>query len=263
MTARSYLYVPGDRPDRLEKAVDRGADALIADLEDAVATSSKEEARETVAEWVAGFPADQRRPEIWVRVNSPEDIQSILAPGLTGVYVPKVASAADLPTVSVKVAALIESAAGVLAAAEIAAAPGVAHLAIGEADLTAELGIEPSEALNPIRMQIVLVSAAAGIDPPVGPVSTDFKDLDGLRRSTESLRRMGFRARAAIHPDQIPIINEVFTPTPDEVENAKKILALYDEAVSRGTGAIADENGRMIDEAIARAARHTLSLSAY
>lgn len=244
----------------MEKAVDRGADALIADLEDAVAPASKDKAREMVAEWLAGFPVDHGRPEIWVRVNSLDDIQAILAPGLTGVYVPKVASAADLPAVSVKVAALIESAAGVLAAAEIAGALGVSHLAIGEADLTAELGIEPSDALNPIRMQIVLASAAAGIEPPVGPVSTDFKDLDALRQSTESLRRMGFRARAAIHPDQIPIINDVFTPTEEEVESARKVLALYDEAVSTGTGAIADENGRMIDEAVARAARHTLSL---
>jgi citrate lyase subunit beta/citryl-CoA lyase len=268
MTVRSYLYVPGDRVDRLEKAVDRGADALIADLEDAVAPSSKDAARESVSEWIARFPEERGSPQIWVRVNSgqrmKDDVAAVAKSGLTGVYVPKVESPEallELPA-HLGVAALIESARGVYAAKEIA--EHVSHLALGEADLTADLGITPSEGapeLMSIRTQIVLASAAAGIAPPVGPVSTDFKDLDALRHSTEALKRMGFRGRAAIHPAQVPIINEVFTPTDEEVESAKKVLALYEEAMANGSGAIADENGRMIDEAVARAARQTLELA--
>ena len=268
MTVRSYLYVPGDRADRLEKAVERGADAIIADLEDAVAPSSKDAARESVSEWLAKISEDQSSPQIWVRVNSGErmedDVAAVAKPGLTGVYIPKVESPEtllELPA-DLKVAALIESARGVYAAREIA--EHVSHLALGEADLTAELGVTPSEGapeLMSIRTQVVLASAAAGISPPVGPVSTDFKDLEALRQSTESLKRMGFRGRAAIHPAQVPIINEVFTPTDDEVESAKKVLALYEEAMANGSGAIADENGRMIDEAVARAARQTLQLA--
>jgi citrate lyase subunit beta/citryl-CoA lyase len=273
MTARSYLYVPGDRDDRLAKAVERGADALIADLEDAVAPSVKEQARMTVAEWVRSIPADHGRPEIWVRVNSGElmedDIAAVLAPALTGICIPKAESAetiaiADkLLTGDVAITPLIETARAVFAAVEIARRPRVSHLAFGEADLTAELGITPSDdafELTPIRMQIILASAAAGVGAPVGPVSTDFKDLEALRHSTEALKRMGFRGRAAIHPTQVDVINEVFTPTDEEVESARKVIAAYEEAQSHGAGAITGENGRMIDEAVARAARQVLAL---
>jgi citrate lyase subunit beta/citryl-CoA lyase len=274
MTARSYLYVPGDREDRLAKAEERGADALIADLEDAVAPSAKERARMTVAEWLRSIPNGRGRPEIWVRVNSGElmedDIAAVLAPGLTGVCIPKVESqetiaiADKLLSGDVAITPLIETARAVLAAVEIARGARVSHLAIGEADLTAELGISPSEhavELAPIRTQIVLASAAAGISAPVGPVTTDFKDLDALRRSTEALKRMGFRGRAAIHPAQVDVINEVFTPTSEEVESARKVISAYEEAQARGTGAITGEDGLMIDEAVARAARQTIALA--
>lgn len=282
MSARSYLYVPGDRADRLAKASERGADALIADLEDSVAPSAKESARATVAEWVRRL-GPESVPQVWVRVNSgelmPDDVRAVVVAGLAGIYVSKTDSvevltivdellsecegSANLPTRSIRVAPLIESALGMLSVEQIARGPRVSHLALGEADLRAELGITPSDdaaELAPIRMQIVLASAAGGIAPPVGGVLADFRDLDALRRTSEGLRRMGFRGRAAIHPDQVPVINEVFTPTTAEIESARKVLALYEEARARGTGVIADENGRMIDEAVARAARQTLSL---
>lgn len=283
MSARSYLYVPGDRADRLEKAAGRGADALIADLEDAVAPSAKEKARTTVAEWVRSFEPGSP-PQIWVRVNAGElmagDIRAVVAPGLLGIYVPKVASkevlrevddllsesedSSGLPSGSIRVSPLIESARGVLAVQEIARGPRVSHLALGEADLKAELGITVSDderELASVRMQIVLASAAADIDPPVGSVFADFKDLAALLRSTESFRRMGYSGRAAIHPDQVAIINEIFTPTGDQIASARKVLELFESAQAQGTGAIADENGRMIDEAVARSARQILSLS--
>jgi citrate lyase subunit beta/citryl-CoA lyase len=109
-----------------------------------------------------------------------------------------------------------------------------------------------------VRMQIVLASAAAGLEPPIGPVSTDFTDLDALRESTWTLKRMGFGARAAIHPAQVGVINEMFTPTSEEVEEARRLLARFEAG---GRGATTDDDGRMIDEAFVRSARRILSIA--
>ena len=241
MSARSYLYVPGDQPERIEKAPSRGADALILDLEDAVAPDAKDAARAIVADAVGSLSG----VEVWVRVNPglrmPGDVSAVVVPGLTGIVLAKAESAdtlaalddiigtaeerAGMPRGRVKVVPLVESARGVLALASIASAPRVSHLALGEADLSADLGSTSSDAvMHPIRMQAVVASAAAGIDAPTGPVSTDFKDLDALRASTVALRDMGFGARSAIHPAQVPIYNEVFTPTSDEVAAARDLL---------------------------------------
>ena len=148
-----------------------------------------------------------------------------------------------------------------LSAPAIARAPRVVRLAIGEADLRAELGVDPSEderELAAIRTQIVLASAAAGIEPPIGPVSTDFTDLDAFRRSTEALRRLGFGARATIHPAQVGIVNEAFTPTAAAIAQARRLVDRYE---SSGGGVLLDDEGRMVDEAVVRAARRTLSLA--
>lgn len=264
--SRSILYVPGDAPDKLAGAHARGADAIIADLEDAVAPGHKDEARRTVAAWL-GERAGAPGPGLWVRVNSGDELAEDLraVDGRAGIYVPKASEEllgrvdALLGDRATRVCALVETAAGVLAAAAIARAPRVVRLALGEADLGAELGIEPGAAeLAPVRMQVVLASAAAGIEPPIGPVSTDFRDLQALRDSTEALRRMGFGGRAAIHPAQVGVINEVFTPAAGEVEAARRLLARFESA---GGGVCVDEDGRMVDEAIVRAARRTLALA--
>ena len=106
---------------------------------------------------------------------------------------------------------------------------------------------------------MVVASAAAGIDPPTGPVNTDFSDLDALREDTEALRRAGFGARSAIHPAQVPVINDVFTPTEDEVaEAAPAWSSCFEASVARGDGACVDDRGRMVDEAVVRSARRVL-----
>jgi len=263
---RSYLYVPGSRPDRFDKAAAGGADAIILDLEDAVAPTDKVAARAAVVAWLhdrtGGVPAV-------VRVNSgellSEDVRAVAAARPFAISVPKVSSAADIEGVAgllagneIPLIALIETAAGVLDARAIAEHPLVARLAIGEADLGAELGIEPSEdgrEFWPMRGLVILASAAAGIDPPVGPVFTDIGDLGGLRASTDDLRRRGFGARAAIHPAQVAVINETFTPTAEVVAAAR---ALLDRFEASGGGVFADDDGRMVDEAVVRAARRTL-----
>jgi citrate lyase subunit beta/citryl-CoA lyase len=272
MTARSYLYVPGDRPDRFGKAAEAGADAIILDLEDAVGPAAKDAARQTVSVWMRDH-APGVGPEVWVRVNADDrlelDVASVVSPGLLGVVLPKAtpallerlhdALAAVEGTSPVAIVPVVETADGVLRARAIASASHVVHLALGEADLCAELGIEPSSdarELWSVRMQIVLASAAAGVEPPVGPVSPDFTDLEALRTSTEALRRMGFEGRSAIHPSQIGVINDVFTPSPDAVERARRVIERFDAA---GGGACVDDNGRMIDVAVVRASRRVLA----
>lgn len=279
MSARSHLYVPGDRPDVLAKALGRGADALIVDLEDAVAVSAKDSARAAVAAWLAGLPAAADNPvEVWVRVNPGHaalvDVEAVALPALAGICLAKAESAAEVAAVaglldrleaeraiaagSIGIAPLLESAAAVLRAAEIAQAPRVRRLQVGEADLKADTGIEPGDderELLWVRSQVVLASAAAGIDPPVGPVSTNFRDLDALRASTEAVRRLGYRGRACIHPAQIPVVHEVFTPSPEQVDAARALIAAYDAAVAAGSGVLLGPDGRMVDEAVVRQAR--------
>ena len=280
MTARSYLYVPGDQHDKLAKAAARGADAIIVDLEDAVAFSAKSSARRITGEWVRRQTGGS--PHIWVRINNQDDLlaqdlDAVVGTGLTGIYIPKVdgpeiidevarlvdatVSREGLPAGSIKLGALIETAKGVLAADRIAAHRRLAEVAVGEADLGAELGIQPSaddREWLPIRSRLVVACSAAGINPPVGPVSVDFTDLDALRTSTEGLLRMGFRSRPAIHPAQIPVINDVFTPKPEELAAAQSLVDDYDQAIHEGRGVILDSEGKMVDEATVRQARMIL-----
>jgi len=268
--ARSYLYVPGDRPDRLEKALARAGDAVIADLEDAVAPSRKEVALETVTSWLAGLGSTPA-PEVWVRVGAgpraAEELAAVGAsPALAGVVLAKadlafVALADEVLPVGVPVAALVETAGALLELAELARRPRVRQLGVGEADLAAELGIaagEPS-VLGHVRAQLVIASAAAGIEAPTAPVFLDVRDLEGLRESTAALRRAGFGARSAIHPDQVPVIEEVLTPSAAEVDRAREQVAAWDAAVAAGTGVALDGAGRMVDEAVVRLARRVVA----
>lgn len=276
--ARSYLYVPGDRADRLAKAVSRGADALIVDLEDSVARAAKDQARETARQWLAG-QGPGGPAQLWLRIN-PEladaDIDAV-SPAVTGVVVPKAEPgllaaidellarrerALGLDPGRLRVQPLIETAVGLLEVTAVAAAPRVARLGIGEADLAAELGLRPGparEELAPIRLQVVVASAARDIAAPVGPMASDFRDLDALRATSEALLRLGFRARTAVHPAQLPAINEVFTPSPEEVERARRLVAALDRADRTGSGVTVADDGTMLDVAVVRSAREVLA----
>lgn len=274
---RSYLYVPGDRPDRLAKAAQRGADALILDLEDAVAAPAKAGAREAVCAFLSDAPAG---PQWWVRVNAEsvaEDVAAVVGPRLSGVMLPKsepdlvaeldraltaAESTAGLPHGSVAVIALIESARGLVAAEQVAAGPRVVRMGLGEADLAGELGLQPGpdrEEFWPLRSRIVVASAAAGIMPPMGPVETAVRDADRLAVTTGLLLRQGFRARTAIHPAQVPVINEAFTPSAEELTAAREILDRLAGAQAEGAGVAVTADGRFIDEAVARSAREILA----
>jgi citrate lyase subunit beta/citryl-CoA lyase len=286
---RSWLYVPGDAADKLAGAADRGADAVIVDLEDSVPPAGKQAARATTMEWLSspnGAAAAARSGvEVWVRINAADDwrLEDLAAIGdvpaaaseaLTGILVPKASH--DLLTdvqrrlalehaPRLRVAGLVEDARALADVAALAATPGLSHLGMGEADLRAQLHLDPGPddaELRPLRMAVVVASAAAGILPPVGATATDFRDLDALRASSERLRRLGFSGRTAIHPRQVPVINEVFTPGDDRVAWARDVVARLDAAEADGRGVAVDADGRMLDEAVARQARHVLALSA-
>lgn len=288
---RSYLYVPGDRPEMLAKATARGADALIVDLEDAVPASGKDRALALVRAWLteaaAAGAAPGRTPEVWIRVNPGErgcaESALLAGPAVTGFCLAK-CSGADaiaaqdagltaaeerrgLAPGALALAPLLETASAVLDVRPIAQAPRVRHLHLGEADLCAELGITPPDApdgpggaaLTVLRTQVLLASAAAGLLPPVGPVSTDFTDLDALARGTQTLRGLGYRSRACVHPRQLGTVNAVFTPRADEVAAAQALLDRFAEATRDGSGVITGPDGRMVDEAVVRAARRVLA----
>lgn len=281
MTARSALYVPGDAADKLVKALACGADELIVDLEDAVPQAGKGAARGTVASWLGALPAEAPGPRLWVRINpgaqGREDLRAVVGPGLTGVCVAKAEDPAELAELDALLAGLerersipeplrliplLESGEALFRAREIARAPRVARLQLGEADLAADLGVTPSpdgRELLWARSQVVAASAAAKIDPPIAPVSTDFRDLDALRTSTVSLRRLGFWGRACIHPAQLPVVHEVFTPSAEELARARDVLDRYEEALTSGSGVCLDAGGRLVDEATVRSARRLLS----
>ncbi|MEO3783797.1 CoA ester lyase [Actinocorallia sp. B10E7] len=281
MSARSALYVPGDAAGKLAKALAKGADELIVDLEDAVPQAGKEAARATVSSWLGGLPPEIAGPRLWVRINpgaqGHEDLRAVAAPGLTGVCVAKAEDPADLAGLDalltslekersipepLRLIPLLESGEALFRARELARSPRVTRLQLGEADLAADLGVTPSpdgRELLWARSQVVAASAAAKISPPIAPVSTDFRDLDALRESTEALRRLGFWGRACIHPAQIPVVHEVFTPSEEELAKARDIVARYDEALTSGTGVCLDASGRLIDEAVVRSARRLLS----
>ncbi|MFJ8741416.1 HpcH/HpaI aldolase/citrate lyase family protein [Embleya sp. NPDC127516] len=281
MTGRSWLYVPGDRPAMLEKALSRGADAVIVDLEDAVPASAKSAVRAEVARWLTGQDPEGQCA-IWVRINSGTpglvDARAVVAPALRGLVQAKCAGLDELRALHdvlterehetgidagrTQVSPLLEDAAAILAAPAIARAPRVTRLQVGEADLCADLGIEPGDdesELLAIRSRIVLASAAAGIAPPVAPVSTDYRDLDALRRSTERLRRLGYRSRACIHPDQLRVVHDVFTPSPEAVERAGRLVARFEAGLAAGQAVCVGDDGKMIDEAVVRNARRILA----
>lgn len=278
-TPRTYLYVPGYRPDRMDKAASSAADAVILDLEDSVPVARKDEARATVAAWLDARP--HGGPELWVRVNPGSleaDISATMRDSVAGLVVPK----AEMPLLAsveeilagqerrqdarpgrYRVIALVETARGLLDAADLAAASRVARLGLGAADLTAELGInrdgDTAGALESLMLTVIVASAAARLIAPVAPTSTDFRDLNALRDSTIGARDLGFRARTCIHPAQLATVAAAFTPSPEELARARELLADYNAAVVSGHGVLTDSAGRLVDEAVVRSAREVVA----
>jgi citrate lyase subunit beta/citryl-CoA lyase len=255
----TWLYVPGDRPDRFAKALASGADTVIVDLEDAVAPAHKEFALDAVVELLGSA----QPVAVQVRISAFEQLDVLTGlPGLAGVRVPKVESAQAVRAAAVAgvpVHALLESARGVEAAFEIATVCGPdGTIGLGEADLSADLHIADEAGLAWCRSRIVVAARAAGLAPPAMSVYPHVSDLEGLAASCAVGRRLGMQGRAAIHPRQLPVIVEAFRPTEAEVEKAEALLAAFDPAA--GTAVLSD--GRFVDIAMVASARRTVELAA-
>lgn len=247
------LYVPGSRPDRFEKAAATGAEVIL-DLEDAVEAGAKDEARTYVADWVA-----RARAPLQVRVNRPGSVE--LAADLAALprdvplRVPKVERPEDLAGLGGRpLHVLIESALGIENLLSIATTEGVATIALGEADLAAELGLDGEDALGWVRSRLVVAARAAGLPAPMMAAYPALSDLDGLAASCDVGRRLGMRGRTAVHPAQLPVIRSAFAPRADELDWARAVLAILDRG---GVARLSD--GSMIDAAMARRARAILA----
>jgi citrate lyase subunit beta/citryl-CoA lyase len=254
---RSYLFVPGNRPDRYGKALAAGADAVIVDLEDAVPPSEKPAARTALAAWLS--------PEhpVLIRVNGAEsqwfrdDLTVCKTPGIAGVLLPKAESVEDILAVAehcgpvMPILALIETARGFWNAHALAQDPKVQRLVFGSIDFQLDLGIQgEEEELLYFRSQLVLVSRIAGLEPPVDGVTTAIDDVERVRAEAFRAKRLGFGAKLCIHPRQVGLVNECFEPTAEEESWARRIM----EAAEAVHGAAVSVDGKMVDRpVIARA----------
>ncbi len=265
--ARTFLYVPGDRPERVARALTSSADAVIVDLEDAVKPERKADARATVQSieglvWRYGI-------ELWVRINSGDMGRADLIligelTTLTGLVLAKCESTAWITEVAeavgalVKLSPLVESAVALRDVHELAEHARTSRLQLGEIDLLADLGASPPASavlLDHARCALVVASVAAGIEPPVGGVHLAVDDLVSLRESGAYLQSLGFGGRALIHPSHCDITNEVFSPTEADIAWAHDVL---NRLASSTAGAVRDANGAMLDEAVVRRARRLI-----
>lgn len=262
MLARSYLFVPGDRPERFAKAVAAGADVVIIDLEDAVAPAQKGVARDHIAQWLhAGGRA-------WVRVNAADtpwyadDLALLALPGLLGVCLPKageadtVAALAERLPEGVHILPIIESARGVWNAGDIAAAPRVQRLAFGSVDFQQDCGIlgDGLELLY-ARSRLVLASAMAGLAAPVDGVTLALEDADALQADVHAARQLGFGGKLCVHPRQVPGINQGFAPTAQERQWAQRVVAAAEAQPTLGAVSV---DGKLIDAPVVLRARRLL-----
>jgi len=266
--------VPGTSPERFSKALTSGADAVLIDLEDAVDASRKAEARESVAAWLETTTAS--RTARLVRVNAPgspwqdADLHWLggVAGHLDGVVVPKVETAAHIEHVA-RVAPhgcvmpMFETAQAILNAPEIVRANAdIPALIFGAEDLTAQLGIPRTvngEELVLARSQVVLAAATIGADA-IDAVFVDLTASGDLLEDCRRAKAVGFRGKTAIHPNQVRVINEIFSPTEDEIARARKLIAADVAARAAGQGAFRFEN-RMVDQPIVTRARRLVELA--
>ena len=281
---RSLLFVPGNRPEMIEKAPRYGADAIILDLEDGVAPEAKGRARHVVAAALErGFPGE--RP-VFVRVNGitsgllEEDVAQALRPRVDGVCVPKCDApdevhavdahlqlfedASGLPRGGMWILPMIESAQGVLNAAAIARCHGrVAALGFGAEDLTADMGVTRTREGE----EIAFARAAVGLAAHAGHVEAldgifaDFRDAEGLSRDTARARTLGYTGKMAIHPAQVAPIHAAFAPSPAAVDHARRVVAAFQEAQTQGVGIVVVD-GAMVDRPVVLRAQRVLEIAA-
>ncbi|MCC0016974.1 MAG: CoA ester lyase [Rhodobiaceae bacterium] len=284
---RSMLFVPGDSPRKMEKALGSGADALILDLEDSVAPAAKQGARETTAAFLRDNAGKPGCPVLLVRINALDtaltdgDVAAVMAARPAGLLLPKAEGGASVQelhammSVAEAEAGIDDGATAIHAIATETArgmftlgtyrgcSPRLKGLTWGAEDLSADIGAQTnrlpgSGATEPFRIaraMLLFAAADAGI-PAIDTVHVDFRDLDDLRNECEAARRDGFTAKMAIHPAQVPVINEVFTPSVEEIEKAQAVVAAF--AADPHVGVVAID-GKMFDRPHLRLAERILA----
>lgn len=278
---RTLLFVPGNKYRMMEKAAGLGADAVVLDLEDAVAPADKDSARQQIREALGAI--DFGRSQVFARINAVctphlnADLESVIHPKLTGLCVPKTETAAELQGLDRQVAALegqrgvaagathfvafLETARGILNVQEISTVtPRMLALTLGAEDFTLDMGIARTEEAKELfvpRCQIALAAAAARI-MAIDTVYTDLGNEEGLLRETRLIKSLGFHGKLAIHPKQVQTIHQAFAPSEEEIAYARRVLEAFESA--QGTGVIAVD-GKMVDEPVVGKARAILQLA--
>lgn len=261
--ARSYLFVPGNRPERFDKACRTGADAVIVDLEDAVPPAEKDKARAALSAWLSASSP------VLVRINAAgtswfqDDLDLCRLPGVAGIVLPKAERAEDIARIMERGAAailpLVESAQGMWNAHALAGAAGVQRLLFGSIDFQLDAGIDgEGEELLYFRSKLVLVSRVAGLQAPVDGVTVALDDADQLRADAMRARRLGFGGKLCIHPKQVDTVALCFAPTRQDIAWAQRVV----RAAEAAGGAAVALDGRMVDLPVIRKAREILGEAA-
>ena len=277
---RSIIFVPGNRANMLERARAFDADVIMVDLEDSVPPGEKIAARELARQWIPILHSAGQR--VMARVNSLDtgltraELAAVVSPALYGVSIGKVESAREVRTLdgllsaleppalrSVRIIPWIETARAVWDARDIArASPRVAAIAFGAEDFTNDLGIERSDAGDEVaapRAWVPIAARAAAVAALDSPF-VRFRDPDAMRDDARRARQMGYTGKFAIHPAQLEIINETFSPSAAEIEYARRVVAAWDAAEAAGRGSLALD-GRMVDVPVVKRAQNLLALA--
>lgn len=285
---RTLLFAPATSPRHVEKALSgaTGADGIILDLEDAVANAEKPAARQTVRAMLQARGKPERGPLAYVRVNGMttpyayDDLRTVVCAGLDGIVLPKTESAAQLATAdwllrqferaeglpegAIDLMPIVETAKGIAHLAEIACAtPRVRRLNFGAGDYsldTAMTWTAGHEGILWARVGVVNASRAAGLEAPVDTVYARLDDMEGFAAEAEQARRLGFQGKACIHPKQAAVVNAVFTPSEQEVAQARRIAEAFAQAEAAGVASFTVD-GQFVDYPIAYKARRTLEIA--
>ena len=282
---RSWLFAPGDSDKKMNKAADGEADIVILDLEDAVVESGKADARNAIAELLRSKD-EAHRARLWVRVNpldgkwTADDLAIVMPARPGGIMLPKSRGRADVeeldrqmtalevengiePGSTPVIALVTETAAAMFTTGDYAGAPRLVGMTWGAEDLADSLGVQSNKDFEgefaftyKLARSLCLLGAAAAEVVPVETIDTNFRDLEGLRKRAIEVRRQGYRGMLAIHPAQVPVINEAFTPSEEEVAEAREIVAHFED--NPGAGAIGWRGG-MLDRPHLSRARQLLA----
>jgi citrate lyase subunit beta / citryl-CoA lyase len=279
---RSLIFVPGNRINMLERARAFNADIIMVDLEDSVPPAEKVNARELAQEWVPQLRQEGRR--VMVRVNSldtgltRDELKAVVGPHLHGVSMGKSESVWDVQEVGriiapleasagmelgqIKIIPWIENARAIMNVYQMAAAsPRIVAIAFGAEDYTNDMGVQRTDSGEEVhfpRAMVAIAARAAGVASLDSPYVA-FRNPEGLRQDAQVARQLGYNGKFAIHPSQIDIINEIFSPRPEDVEYARQVVAAWKEAEAAGRGSL-DLNGRMVDMPVVKRAQNLLAL---